>query len=197
MYCISSRVPKHTMVVGKVKFDRKVFGRMTKQRKNIENKTGIDQLDFEPFSDTMEVRATGIEESVSRALILVIKLAEGCGCPPSNGQTAGWSWLVWFSSLHPAWNPPGFRQFHPVDPDENQGGCHCCLPRAEGQVPWALEDTKAEIWFKYHHWITWLSLSKINFPDSWFLLSNLQGARLIKGRVSSNIQILKSALYWI
>ena len=65
MYCISSRVPKHTMVVGKVKFDRKVFGRMTKQRKNIENKTGIDQLDFEEFSDTMEVRATGTEESVS------------------------------------------------------------------------------------------------------------------------------------
>ena len=84
MYCISSRVPKHTMVVGKVKFDRKVFGRMTKQRKNIENKTGIDQLDFEEFSDTMEVRATGTEESVSRALILVIELAEGCGCPPSN-----------------------------------------------------------------------------------------------------------------
>ena len=44
----------------------------------------MSQLDFEEFAETMEVRVTGTEESMSRAIILVIELAEGCGFPPSN-----------------------------------------------------------------------------------------------------------------
>ena len=49
MYCISSRLQSYfqnTMVLGKVKFDRKVFGRMTKQRKLIMSIEGVSQLDF-------------------------------------------------------------------------------------------------------------------------------------------------------
>ena len=89
MYCISSRLQSYfqnTMVLGKVKFDRKVFGRMTKQRKLIMSIEGVSQLDLQEFpsSDTMEVRVNGTEEGVSRAIILVIELAEGCEFPPSN-----------------------------------------------------------------------------------------------------------------
>ena len=71
------------MVVGRVTFDRKVFGRLAKQRKEID-KSGVSQLDFEEFTDTMEARATGSEESVARALILMIEFADGCGFSPSN-----------------------------------------------------------------------------------------------------------------
>ena len=71
------------MVVGKVTFDRKGFGRLAKLRKEIE-KSGVSQLDFEEFTDTMEARATGSEESVARALILMIEFADGCGFSPSN-----------------------------------------------------------------------------------------------------------------
>ena len=73
------------MVVEKVTFDRKVFGRLAKQRKEIE-KSGVSplQIDFEEFTETMEARATGSEESVSRALIKMIEFADGCGFSPSN-----------------------------------------------------------------------------------------------------------------
>ena len=55
------------------------------QRKEIE-KIGVSplQIDFEEFTDTMEARATGSEESVSRALIKMIEFADVCGFSPSN-----------------------------------------------------------------------------------------------------------------
>ena len=71
------------MVVGKLTFDRKVMGRMVRKRGGIE-KTGVCELDFEEFASTFEARAVGTEESVSRALALIIELADGCGFVPSN-----------------------------------------------------------------------------------------------------------------
>ena len=42
-------------------FDRKVFGWLVKQRKEIE-KSGVSQVNFEEFIDTLIARATGSEE---------------------------------------------------------------------------------------------------------------------------------------
>ena len=69
------------MVLGKVVFDGKVMGRLAIERKKIEM-IGA-KVEFEHFSATCEVRVVGTEEAVSRALTLIIEMAECCGFVPS------------------------------------------------------------------------------------------------------------------
>ena len=69
------------MVLGKIVFHRSVMGRLTGERKKIEQ-VGV-KVDMEHFTDTCEVRVAGSEESVSRAVTLVTEFAECCGFVPS------------------------------------------------------------------------------------------------------------------